>query len=85
LLLPFPNFNPFLLNESLFAGNNGISGGEQRASPEGDYEMVTTDLPQANPESCTVCPNGDYLQIAVLFLGGGIQAALLKRITVFFP
>jgi hypothetical protein len=30
-----------------------------------------------------VCPNGDYLQIAVLFLGGGIQAAFLRRITVF--
>jgi|HubBroStandDraft_3_1064219.scaffolds.fasta_scaffold3004526_1 hypothetical protein len=50
-----------------------------RASPKGDYDVVTTDLSQVNPESCTVCPNGDYLQIAVLFLGGGIQAALLRE------
>jgi hypothetical protein len=50
-----------------------------RASPKGDYDVVTTDLSQVNPESCTVCPNGDYLQIAVLFLGGGIQAAFLRE------
>jgi len=39
------------------------------------YEVVTTGCADPHAKACMVCPNGDFLQMLIWFLGGGLQTA----------